>query len=200
MKTVNIKQLIEDKELLESFCNDMLTGSVAAIPTDTLYGFAAAANNESAVDKIYKIKGRNFAKPLILFIDNFNELTKMGLNTDDNTDQILKKNWPGALTAILPAKTNPQISAFKFETIGIRIPNHKMLLELLKKIPFKILTTSANRSGSISENDPLKIQNEFFNEIDWLIEDGIIQDSLPSTVADFSVSPFKILRQGKITL
>ena len=65
MKTVNIKQLIEDKELLESFCNDMLTGSVAAIPTDTLYGFAAAANNESAVDKIYKIKGRNFAKPLI---------------------------------------------------------------------------------------------------------------------------------------
>jgi L-threonylcarbamoyladenylate synthase len=124
----------------------------------------------------------------------------MGLNTDDNTDQILKKNWPGALTAILPAKTNPQISAFKFETIGIRIPNHKMLLELLKTIPFKILTTSANRSGSISENDPVKIQNEFFNEIDWLIEDGIIQDSLPSTVADFSVSPFKILRQGKITL
>ena len=46
----------------------------------------------------------------------------------------------------------------------------------------------------------IKIQNEFFNEIDWLIEDGIIQDSLPSTVADFSVSPFKILRQGKITL
>jgi L-threonylcarbamoyladenylate synthase len=200
MKTVKIKQLIENEELFENFCKDMINGSIAAIPTDTLYGFAAAAHNESAVDKIYKIKSRDFAKPLILFIDNYNELAKMGIDTDDNTAQILKKNWPGALTAILPAKQNPQISAFKFETIGIRIPNHKMLLELLRKIPFKILTTSANRSGNISENDPVKIQNEFINEIDWLIEDGIIKESLPSTVADFTVSPFKILRQGKITL
>lgn len=200
MKTVKIKQLIENEELFKNFCKDMINGSIAAIPTDTLYGFAAAADNESAVDKIYKIKSRDFAKPLILFIDNFDELAKLGLDTDDNTAQILKKNWPGALTAILAVKLNPQISAFKFKTIGIRIPNHKMLLELLRKIPFKILTTSANRSGNISENDPVKIKNEFINEIDWLIEDGIIKESLPSTVVDFTVSPFKILRQGKITL
>ena len=92
------------------------------------------------------------------------------------------------------------MSDFSFPTIGVRAPNHKELLELLEYLPVKLLTTSANRSGAPSDIDPDVIEDEFSNEVDWLIDDGILPSGVPSTVADFTSYPPKILRQGKIII
>jgi len=112
----------------------------------------------------------------------------------------LKKYWPGALTAIFPFHSPQKLSGFTHPTIGIRIPNHRFLLQLMQKFPGNLLTTSANRSGLPSNPDPKILFNEFKNEIEWLIEDGILPEANPSTVVDMSEQDYKILRQGSIKL
>ena len=82
----------------------------------------------------------------------------------------------------------------------MRIPAHEQLLKLLAGYKHKLLTTSANRSGEPSDCDPGKLAADFAGEIDWLIDGGLLKPSLPSTVADFTVAPPLILRQGTVRI
>ena len=200
MKRIKIKNLLEDKNTLNCFCNDMQNGALAVIPTDTLYGFAVSFNSKEAVEKVYRIKNRDSRKPLILFVTNVEELAKLGLETTEEYKRIIQSNWPGGLTAILKKPSTGELAGFAFPTIGIRAPNHNNLLKLLDILPVKLLTTSANRSGAPSDTNPDVIADEFSSEIDWLIDDGVLPCGIPSTVVDFSVKPFKILRQGKVRI
>ncbi len=200
MKRVLIDQLLNDKNLWNEFSISLQNGSVAVIPTDTLYGFAVAADCEKAVARVYEIKNRSSRKPLILFVDRIEELENLGFELKDELPVQLKKYWPGALTAVLPAPAHPQLSAFNFSTMGVRIPDHKMLLEMLRRLPVRLLTTSANRSGDPSDVNPDVIAAEFAGEIDWLVDDGTLPEGVASTVVDFTRLPPVILRQGKIKL
>ena len=200
MKRVPVDHLLKDKQLWNEFSVSLQNGGVAVIPTDTLYGFAVAADCEKAVARVYEIKNRSSRKPLILFVDRIEELAKLGFELKDGLPEQLKKYWPGALTAVLPAPGHPQLRAFNFSTMGVRIPNHQMLLEIIRRLPVRLLTTSANRSGDPSDVNPDVIASEFAGEIDWLIDGGILPEGMASTVADFTKSPPVILRQGKIKL
>ena len=200
MKRIKIKDLLYDKNSLNQFCKDMKNGAVAVIPTDTLYGFAVSFNSKEAIEKVYKIKNRDSRKPLILFVTDVKELDKLGLKANEESKAIINDNWPGGLTAVLQKPSNGELSDFAFPTIGVRAPNHKELLELLNYLPVKLLTTSANRSGAPSDTNPDNIAKEFSNEIDWFIDDGVLPSGVPSTVADFTSFPPKILRQGKILI
>ena len=200
MKRIKIRDLLNNKIILSEFCESMKNGAVAVIPTDTLYGFAVSYNSPEAVSKVYKIKNRDARKPLILFVTHTNDLEKLGLKASVKAKELIQKNWPGALTAILPRPQSGQLSNFGFPTIGVRVPAHKELLELLDCLPIKLLTTSANRSGAPSDTNPDNIEKEFGQEIDWLVDGGSLPSGIPSTVADFSFMPPKILRQGKVVI
>ena len=200
MKRINIHDLLSNKTELTMFCNDMRNGAIAVIPTDTLYGFAVSFDSEEAINKVYKIKNRDSQKPLILFVTSIEDLKDLGLNASEAAKQSISKNWPGALTAILTKPLDGQLSKFRFPTIGVRAPAHKDLLKLLDVLPTKLLTTSANRSGAPSDINPDNIEKEFHNEIDWLVDDGVLPSGVPSTVVDYSINPPKILRQGKIII
>ncbi|MDD3145947.1 MAG: L-threonylcarbamoyladenylate synthase [Candidatus Riflebacteria bacterium] len=200
MKRVKIGQLLADQSLLHEFFADVRAGAVVVLPTDTLYGFAVDAGNAEAVARVYKIKSRSDHKPLILFVHDIDEIAGLGIDVSSEARRLLEKFWPGALTAVLPAVQHPLISAFAFKNIGIRIPDHFELLQLLARLPGKLLTTSANRSGEPSDVDPDNIAAEFAGEVDWFLDGGLLTECVPSTVADFSVLPPLILRQGKIKL
>lgn len=200
MKRIDIAQLLTDQALLQKFYNDLDNGAVAIIPTDTLYGFAVAAHLPAAVARIYAIKNRDARKPLILFLDKIEQLTQTGFELTSELEQNLRRYWPGALTAILHKPDHQHLSAFAFEKIGVRIPAHAQLQQLLSGYQHKLLTTSANRSGEPSDSYPANLAAEFANEVDWLLDGGILKPSLPSTVADFTISPPAILRQGSLQL
>lgn len=200
MKRVNISQLLSDQVLLRQFYADLDNGATAIIPTDTLYGFAVAAHLPSAVARIYAIKNRDARKPLILFLDRLEQLKQTGFNLTAELKQNLQQYWPGALTAILHKPDHQSLCAFTFGKIGVRIPAHLQLQKLLAGYDHKLLTTSANRSGEPSDCDPANLAAEFANEADWLIDAGVLKPALPSTVADFTVSPPAILRQGSVRL
>lgn len=200
MKRVAITQLLLDNELKQCFYSDLDRGAIAIIPTDTLYGFAVAAHLPAAVTRLYAIKNRDAQKPLILFLNKLEQLEHNGFGLKPELLRSLQKYWPGALTAILHKPEHPRLCAFSFAKIGVRIPAHDQLLQLLNDYQNKLLTTSANRSGEPSACCPDKLADEFASEADWLIDGGILRPSLPSTVADFTLSPPVILRQGSLKL
>ena len=129
------------------------------IPTDTVYGLVCRYDSKTAVEKIYKLKKRDKKKPLILLGYNWKALKKfVTVGTLHATSlRRLIKQWPGPLTIVLPAsKLVPQFLNKDFKTIGIRVPNNKFLLKLLKHCPEQVLaSTSANMSGE-SDKKPQK--------------------------------------------
>ena len=200
MKRIFISSLLTDKKLKEEFYNDMQNGAVSIIPTDTLYGFAVDASIPRAVEKIYSIKKRNHNKPLILFISALNDLAKLPIKVNQKYLNKLEKIWPNDLTVITKYinKENKFIKDFCFKTIGLRMPKHAKLLQLLNEYPGFFMTTSANRSECIPLLSGDEIEQEFQNEVDWLIEDNFYDKiPIPSTIIDITKPNSKILREGK---
>jgi len=120
-------------------------GGVVIFPTDTVYGFLADAGNKKAVDKIYKIKKRPKSKPLAVFVKDF-KIAKELAEINEKQEKIMKKKWPGKYTFILKRKSVKLFDGGK-NTIAIRIPKHKLLNSLLKKINKPLVQTSVNISG-----------------------------------------------------
>ena len=131
------------------------------VPTDTVYGLVCRYDSKKAVQKIYKLKKRSRKKPLILLGYNWQALKKfVSLKSISySTSHILQSYWPGPLTVILPASNKaPRFLNRGFKTIGIRVPNNKFLLKLLKKSPGQVLaSTSANISGKPSKSPQKKL-------------------------------------------
>lgn len=125
------------------------------VPTDTVYGLVCRYDSKKAVEKIYKLKKRSRRKPLILLGYNWNALKKFVKIPIRHSSFIIRHSkWPSPLTIVLPAsKKVPQFLNKGFTTIGIRVPNNKFLLELLKHCPGGVLaSTSANISGKTNVN------------------------------------------------
>ena len=139
-------------KLLKKSINLILQNEPIILPTDTVYGLVCRYDSKPAVEKIYKLKRRDRKKPLILLGHNWRALKRFvdlrslgGIGALHTTPQ----RWPGPLTLILPASKHiPKHLNKGFKTIGIRVPDNKFLLGLLKKCPGKVLaSTSANISG-----------------------------------------------------
>jgi L-threonylcarbamoyladenylate synthase len=174
------------KEILE---ND----GVVALPTDTVYGLAANALSEKAVEKIYQLKGRNFNKPLVWMFGNVRQVKENVVDWSMEIELLAEKHWPGPLTMIFKKKNGG--------TIGIRIPDHAGLLDLLNPLDFPLAVTSANRAGEPEINDAEQIGKVFNNMIDGIIVDEKNSSSnVPSTVLDVSGDEWKILREGPLKL
>jgi L-threonylcarbamoyladenylate synthase len=121
-------------------------GGIAIVPTETVYGFAVDAFNMNSQKKVYKIKGRNLRKPLILMTPDI-ESVKLLVEIPNKALVIAKKFWPGQLTLILPATEMGKVISGGRKDLGVRIPNSKFMLNLLQEIGSPIFTTSVNMSN-----------------------------------------------------
>ncbi|MDX1949352.1 MAG: L-threonylcarbamoyladenylate synthase [Rickettsiales bacterium] len=181
----------------------LYNGEVIIIPTETVYGIACDARNNEAVKKIYQIKGRNFDKPLQVMVSRL-ETAENFLEFDERAKEYAKKYLPGALTMVLKKKENSNLSPFlnnNNDTLGLRIPNHKTLLEMLDLIDFPIAATSANLSGG-KDNTSCEEAMEALKdtEIQNALDGGKCIFSKPSTVADFTSKEIRIIRQGDLVI
>lgn len=127
-------------------------GGVVIFPTDTVYGFLAAADNKKAVEKIYKIKKRPRSKPLPVFVKDLKTAKNLA-EINKSQEKIIKKHWPGKFTFVLKRKLGTKLYGVDKKTIALRIPKYKLLNNLLKKIKKPLVQTSVNISGkpSLSE-------------------------------------------------
>ena len=181
--------------MLKKSLNLILKNEPIIIPTDTVYGLVCRYDSRVAIAKIYKLKNRDRKKPLILLGYNWKALKKFVKITDCHVKAIheLSQQWPGPLTIILPAsKAVPKFLNKGFKTIGIRVPNNKFLLKLLKECPGQVLaSTSANISGK-SDKSP---QKELIKKVKLLVKAKKGEMSLkPSKIVEIKNGKIKVLR------
>lgn len=170
-------------------------GGVVISPTDTVYGILANAFNADAVCRIYKIKGREKDKPFLILLENEKDFK---LFSDIPIPEIVKKNIPGELTFIMPLAKNLKYNFdFLKSTVAIRIPKDDYMRLILKETP-PIVAPSANLSGEGVIYDGNKIVEIFKDKVDLIVNAGLIEKKLPSTLYD-SINK-KILRQGEVYL
>jgi L-threonylcarbamoyladenylate synthase len=169
-------------------------GGVAIVPTETVYGFAVDAFNINAQKKVYSIKGRNQKKPLILMASDI-ETVRVLVNIPQKVYKIVKKFWPGQLTLIFSTTETGKIISGGREDLGVRIPDSKFMLRLLKDIKRPIFTTSVNISNKNSAKNSKDVL-DFDGMVDVIVDDGQCKFSFESTVIDMVQFPYVILRKG----
>ena len=176
-------------------------GEVVAFPTETVYGLGAIATNESAVAKIFEAKGRPQDNPLIVHIAERDSLNEFIAFIPELAKECMDAFWPGALTIILPLK--PGVLARNvtagLQSVGVRMPDHPVALELLKQLKQPVAAPSANKSGKPSPTKASHVLNDLEGKIPLILDGGITGLGLESTVIDFTLETPTILRPGGVT-
>lgn len=190
--------IFDVEDLVKEASGVLRTGGVIIYPTETVYGLGGNAFDENVVRKIFKIKGREEGRPLIVLVKDF----KMAGQVADlgNYEQILKKYWPGPLTGVFKATVVfPEGVVSKEGNIAIRISPHQFVQKVFESIDFPLISTSANRSGdksSLTVAEARASLGSNYDLVDHTIGCGALSTASPSTVVNFTVFPPKVLRQG----
>jgi len=173
-------------------------GGAVVLPTETVYGLFAQALNEEAVERVYELKQRPRDKALNLNVASLEEIYAFSKNQPSYLEQLYQAFLPGPLTIILQA--DDQVPAWinsGMETVGFRIPNHPVTLDLIRKYG-PLIGPSANLSGKASGTSFQQIMMDFQEEVSG-VEDDAALTGQDSTILDLSGEKVLILRQGAIT-
>lgn len=185
------------------FCADLIKkGELVGMPTETVYGLACNALDENAVSKIFQVKGRPQDNPLIVHVASFEQVLPLVKNIPDITKTLADKFWGGPLTIILD-KSNlvPYMVSAGLESIAIRIPSHKIALDLINKSGLPIAAPSANTSGKPSPTTAIHVLEDFKGQIPAILEGGECEYGLESTVIKIDdETHITLLRPGAVTV
>ena len=189
-----------DEKGLEAAAKVLLSGGVAVIPTDTVYGLAAHPGFPDAVDRLYTIKGREGKKPIALLASDVEAVERLGYKIAGRARELVK-HWPGGLTLILAKSApNPQLSTLN-STEGFRVPDHDWTRRLIEKCGGILRVTSANLSGQRPATDAPAALADVGLSADLVVDDGVSPGGVASTVV--RVAPdgsVEILRQGGVAV
>ncbi|HEB12306.1 MAG TPA: threonylcarbamoyl-AMP synthase [Actinobacteria bacterium] len=174
-------------------------GGVAVFPTDTVYGLGASIFHLDAIERLFKIKGRLKSKGLIAMIADIADVEKVCCEIPDQARALMTKFWPGPLTLVMPASDSiPRLMAVD-GTIGVRLPNSRLAIELIRSVGEPLATTSANISGRASLLSVDEAKDALGDRVDVYIDGGLSPIGLESTVVDPGVEPLRIYREGAIS-
>lgn len=177
----------------------IMSGGVAAVPTETVYGLAANALDRRAVERVFEAKGRPETKPVSIFVTDMKSAENFCCHIPEAAYRLANAFWPGPLTMILKRRGNvPDTITAGGETVGIRCPDNKLVLELLRETGIPLTGTSANLSGEPDAIDFDCVMKYFDGKIECAIDGGECPGGVPSTVVDMTSEPPVILRHGGI--
>jgi L-threonylcarbamoyladenylate synthase len=195
-------------DALKQAAKSLKEGHLVAFPTETVYGLGADANNKSAVSQIYKVKGRPQDHPLIVHIADWQSMGEWAEEIPDYAIDLARAFWPGPMTLILKrSELAKDFITGSQNTVGIRVPNQSLALQLLtefSKLGGKgVAAPSANRFGQVSPTTAQAVQEElsaFLDEKDVILDGGPCSVGVESTIIDCTNTNPRILRPGAITL
>jgi L-threonylcarbamoyladenylate synthase len=178
----------------------LASGGVVALPTDTIYGVAAATSHPEAVVRLFALKDRDAAKPVAVLVADSAQAADVA-EMSAATHAIADRYWPGALTLVLPRAEGFDIDlGGAGQTVGVRAPAHDELIQLCRRLG-PLATTSANRSGHPTPGDAAGVANELAGtEVAVVVDDGPAPGGTASTVVRIDGSEIRVLREGPITL
>jgi tRNA threonylcarbamoyl adenosine modification protein (Sua5/YciO/YrdC/YwlC family) len=192
MKTAYIS-IYEAAEILKK-------NGIVAIPTETVYGLAGNALSETAVAKIFAAKERPFFDPLIVHIAEFGELENLAAEIPKNAKLLAEKFWPGPLTLILPKKEKvPNLTTGGLSTVAVRMPQKQITRELIKLAGFPLAAPSANMFQHLSPTSAEHVVEQLNGRIDGIVNGGVCEVGIESTVVGFESGTPVIYRPGAVT-
>ncbi len=174
-------------------------GGLVAIPTETVYGLAADASNESAVRRIFEAKGRPADHPLIVHIATAAQLGDWAANVPPAAAVLAVTCWPGPLTLLVPKAAHVlSVVTGGRDTVGVRVPAHPLTTELLSHFGGGLAAPSANRFGKVSPTTAAHVLADLGHRVDYVLDGGACPVGVESTIVDCTTVPPQILRPGGI--
>ncbi len=172
-------------------------GHVIAVPTDTVYGVAVDGLNHDAIQRLYEVKERPLDRPIPLLLADIDDVWHVISSFPPNAHRLARAFWPGPLTLVLPARPElPSILLAGGTTVGVRIPDHDWLRELIRRLGHPLAATSANLSDHPPARTAEEVLQQLEGRIPLVIDDGPAREGEASTVVDCTGDTPRILRPG----
>ncbi len=188
-----------DEDVLRFVARMIKDGKLVAFPTETVYGLGTNAFNESAVERLFEVKKRK-KKPISVIIPDL-DFVKEIARPNRTALKLMKRFFPGPITVIVKKKrVIPDIVTAGSDKVGVRIPDHKIPIEIAKFSCVPIATPSANISGRPSPTKAEHVIEDLMGKVDAIVDGGETPLKIESTVIDSTTKPPRILRIGAISV
>ncbi len=189
-----------DASIMQEAGNLIAEGELVAFPTETVYGLGGDALHPEAARKIYSAKGRPSDNPLIVHIADFADLERVAKEIPKQAKLLADAFWPGPLTMIMQKKESvPYATTGGMDTVAVRMPNHPIALELIRKSGKLIAAPSANTSGRPSPTEAAHVAEDLSGRIAMILDGGPVGIGIESTIIDLTEQVPMVLRPGYIT-
>lgn len=189
----------DEPNAMRRTADELKQGKLVAFPTDTVYGVGCPAFDAPAVERLYKVKGRQANKPIPILVTGPDQLRLIAAEVNPLAEKLIEKFWPGALTLILKRRSDlPDVICAGGDTIAVRMPAHVLTLALIEEVGSPLATTSANMSGRQSPLDAQQVLLNLNGRIDLILDAGPCPGGVDSTVVDATGDVVKILRETAI--
>ncbi len=201
MHSANFKTVVGGADWVEEGARIIREGGLVAFPTETVYGLGADAFNEEAVRNIFIAKGRPQDNPLIVHYASVEDVQPAVKYIPDVAYKLWETFSPGPLTLVLPKSEKlPYVTTAGINTVGIRIPNHPIALELIKRSGTGVAAPSANTSGRVSPTLAAHVYEDMVGKIPLVLDGGQTDVGIESTVLDLTKELPIVLRPGAVTI
>lgn len=172
-------------------------GGVIVFPTDTVYAYGCDVKDKRAIERIYWLKKMDRHKPLSFIFTEISQINNYARNISDDAYKIMKKALPGPYTFIFRAsKLVPKIVVTNQKTVGVRIPDNNIALDIVRALGRPLIATSVNNLSGDYIVEPRDLEKVYKNEVDLVIDSGP-RISSPSTVVDMTGDVINVIREGK---
>lgn len=199
MTGVMAAHLVTDEDLATA-CAILRNGGVVAFPTETYYGLAVDPFNREALARLFALKGRSAAKPVLLIIENPSQLSTLVTEIPAPFAPLMEKFWPGPLTLVFPGLASlPGMLTGGLGTIGVRISSHPVARRLVRAFGGPITATSANLSGHPAASSSDGVREQLGAGVDMILDGGETPGGLGSTIIGCRDGGIRLFRKGVIS-
>ena len=176
-------------------------GNLVAIPTETVYGLAGNALDAQTIARVFEVKSRPSFDPLIVHLPTIDFMNKVVVDIPAIATRLAESFWPGPLTLVLPkSDIIPDLATSGLPTVAVRVPDHPMTLELLRRLDFPLVSPSANPFGYISPTNAQHVQAQLGKLIPYILDGGDCSVGIESTIIGFEQDNPVLYRPGGLSL
>ena len=205
---INVRDAEDLRDVVHEAVQGLTEGKLVAFPTETVYGLAASALDERAVQRLLEVKGRHAGHPITLAVKSADEARDFAPDMTPLAQRLARRCWPGPITLVvddshpeslvrqLPPKVRQVVSPG--DTLGLRVPGHQVVLDVLRMLVGPLALTSANRTGEPEAVDAREVLATFGDRIDLVLDDGPCRFGEPSSVVCVRGNQYEVLRTGVV--
>lgn len=205
---LDLRRADDTRDVVHRAVQTLVEGNLVVLPTETVYGVAASARSEKGVAKIFEAKGRSQQSPLALAIKSAEEALDYVPELNPMAERLARRCWPGPITLVVEYQKNyglvnqlpqsVQQAIVPQGTLGLRVPAHETVLDILRMLAGPIVLTSANRSGQIDANSAAAAIEALGEHAALVLDDGPCHYGQPSTVVRADETGYHCLREGVV--